>query len=127
VHLLYEFSLVEKYDRTPMTEQYGQNRSDVAFTVGYKLLDQRLDLHLDANVRETHGGVSFSDLDFLNPTEIEMFHDPILDEDIVLVGAGVGYQLTDTLGVSLAGRLFAAGQNTQNASVLAIGFAWSVL
>lgn len=127
VHLLYEFSLVEKYDATPETEQVGQNRSDLAFTVGQKLLDQRLDLHVGVNLRETHGGVNFSELNFAAPTSIEMNHDAILNEDIILVGGGVGYQLTNSLAVSLAGRFFVAGKNTQNASVLALSLAWSPL
>jgi hypothetical protein len=129
VHVLYEFSLVEKYDRTPATEKIGQNRSDFAATIGYKLLDQRLDVHLDGNGRVTHGGVNFSELDFsATPLgDLTMFHDPLLAENIFLVGGGVGYQLTNELGVSLSGRLFVSGANTQNASVLALGVTWSPL
>jgi hypothetical protein len=126
VHLLYEFSLVEKYDRTPETAQHSQNRSDLAFTIGHKLLEQRLDINLGVNLRETHGGISFSQLEggALSGPEAE-FHDAILDEDIILVGAGVGYQISNALAATLSGRLFVAGENTQNASVLALGFSWS--
>jgi hypothetical protein len=127
VHLLYEFSLVEKYDRTAVTEQYGQNRSDLSVTVGHKLLDQKLDLHLDFNMRLTHGGVNFSKLNFMNPDDAATYHDAILKEDIFLVGGGVGYQLTNSLGVNLGARFFVAGQNTQNASVIALGLAWTPL
>ena len=49
IHLLYEFTLAEKYDRTEETATHSQNRSDLAFTIGHKLLDYRLDIHLDAN------------------------------------------------------------------------------
>jgi hypothetical protein len=126
VHLLYEFSLVEKYDRTPETARHSQNRSDLAFTIGHKLLEQRLDINLGVNLRETHGGISFSQLEggALSGPEAE-FHDAILDEDIILVGAGVGYQISNALAATLWGRLFVAGENTQNASVLALGFSWS--
>jgi hypothetical protein len=127
VHLLYEFSLVEKYDRTPVTKKYGQDRSDVALTLGYKLLQQRLDVHIDANARVPHGGVNFSELNFGTTTDEVMYHDAILKEEIVLVGAGLGYQLTNALGVNLGGRLFVTGKNTQNASVLALGLVWSPL
>ena len=129
VHLLYEFSLVEKYDRTPETAKYGQNRSDLGFTIGHKLLGQRLDIHLDANLRKAHGGVNFSELDFANPTPTDevLYHDAILAEDIILAGGGIGYQLSNSLAVSLAGRLFLSGTNTQNASVLALGVTWSPL
>ncbi len=126
VHLLYEFSLVEKYDRTPETKQHSQNRSDLAFTIGHKLLEQRLDLNVGVNLRETHGGVNFSELEAgaLSSSEA-LYHDAILDEDIILVGAGVGYQLTNALAATLSGRLFVAGTNTQNASVVALGVSWS--
>lgn len=129
VHLLYEFSLVEKYDRTAITEQVGQNRSDLSFTVGHKLLDQKLDLHLAFNMRLTHGGVSFSELDFVNMPNDDrvLYHDALLKEDIFLLGGGVGYQLTDSLGVSFDARFFVAGQNTQNANVFALGLAWTPL
>jgi hypothetical protein len=126
VHLLYEFSLVEKYDRTADTKKIGQDRSDLSFTIGHKLLDQRLDLHVDANARLAHGGVNFSEFATL-PADEQLYHDAILNENIVLVGGGVGYQLTDSLAASLSARLFVAGSNTQNASVLALGVTWSPL
>lgn len=129
VHLLYEFSLVEKYDRTEALAEYGQNRSDLAFQLGYKLLDQRLDIHLGANARIPHGGADFSEFDFfaMPIPDPELYHDAILKEQIILAGVGLGYQLTNTLGVSLSARAFVAGKNTLNANVLAVGFAWSPL
>jgi len=126
VHLTYEFSLVEKYDRTPETAKHSQNRSDVSLSVGRRLLDNRLGLNLGANLRETHGGVNFVDFPALSPNE-QLYHDAILDEGAILVGAGVDYQLTSSLSVSLAGRYFATGSNTQAASVLAVGVGWSPL
>lgn len=125
-HAMYEFSLVEKYDRTPETKRYGQNRSDASLTVGYKLLDQKLDVHADASMRITHGGVSFDDLMTLPPPEFT-YHDAILAEDIFLAGAGASYQITDALAANLGARLFVTGTNTQNASVFALGLAWSPL
>lgn len=127
VHLFYEFSLVEKYDETAITKEQGQNRSDLAFTIGHKLLDQRLDLNLGANMRKAHGGVNFSELNFMMPGDLEMHHDALLKEDILLVGGGVGYQLTNTFAASLSGRYFVYGVNTQNASVFALGLSWSPL
>lgn len=126
VHLLYEFSLVEKYDRTAETATHSQNRSDLAFTVGHKLLEQRLDLNVAVNMRRTHGGVGFDDFAALSPNE-QLYHDAILDEDIFLVGAGVGYQISNTLSATLAARFFVAGSNTLNASVFALGVGWSPL
>jgi hypothetical protein len=126
VHALYEFSLVETYDRTMDTKQFGQNRSDFTFTVGHKLLDRRLDLHLDVNGRVTHGGMNFSEFNQL-PMDDQLYHDPILAETIVLVGGGVGYQLTDDLEIRAGARLFVTGANTQNANVYVFGVTWTAL
>lgn len=126
LHALYEFSLVEKYDATPVTEEIGQNRSDIALTIGHKLLDQRLDIHLDGNLRLAHGGINFVDFAMLDPDE-ERYHDALLKEDILLVGGGLGYQLSNSLALSLSVRAFVWGNNTQNASVGALGITWSPL
>jgi len=126
VHALYEFSIVEKYDRTMETAQFGQNRSDFTATVGHKLLDQRLDLHIDLNGRVTHGGMNFSQFNLL-PMNDQLYHDPILAETILLVGGGVGYQLTNDLGINAGVRVFVAGANTQNANVYVFGITWTAL
>lgn len=124
VHFMYEFTLAQKYDRTADTEQYSQNRSDFAATVGYQLLEGKLDLNLSGNVRLTHDGVTFNDFGMFTPDEM-LYHDAILKEEIFLVGAGVGYRLTDVLTAGIAGRLFVSGNNTQNASVLGLSLSWS--
>jgi hypothetical protein len=126
-HLFYEFSLVERYDRTELTKIAGQNRSDAAITIGYKLLDQRLDIHIDASGRMTHGGWKFSEFGTVLTPEEVMFHDAILNENIFLAGGGVSYQITDSVAANLGGRLFVTGSNTQNASVIAAGVSWSPL
>jgi hypothetical protein len=128
VHLQYEFSLGEKYDRTAETEKYSQNRSDIGFTIGHKLLDYKLDVSLGANARFGHGGISL-DLFRMGGFSMDQFnyHDAILKEQLVLAGLGVGYQINNAISVSLAGRLFLTGKETQNASVLAFGLTWSAL
>jgi hypothetical protein len=126
VHALYEFSIVEKFDRTMDTAKFGQNRSDFTVTIGHKLLDQRLDLHVDVNGRVTHGGMNFSQFGKL-PISDETYHDPILAETILLVGGGVGYQITNALGVNAGARLFVTGANTQNANVYTFGVTWTAL
>jgi hypothetical protein len=130
LHFSYEFTLAEKYDRTADTEKYTQNRSDFAFTAGTKVLDYRLDLHLGANYRMGHGGVNFSEFEAGELTMDEaLYHDAILDEHVMLVGGGVGYDLTNTLTATLDVRVFLAAlsQNTLNASVVALGFSWTPL
>ena len=126
VHLLYEFTFAEKYDRTDDTAKYGQYRSDVSFTIGYKLLGQRLDLSLGADARFTHDGVGIGMNEFPDLTADEAtYHDAILKENIVLAGAGVGYQITNSISASVAARIFVTGKNTQNASVIALGIDWT--
>jgi hypothetical protein len=77
-------------------------------------------------VHRTHGGVNFSEFGGLSMNE-QLYHDAILRENVLLVGGGVGYQITDALSVTAAARLFLMGENTQNASVFALGVAWSPL
>lgn len=130
VHASYEFTLAEKFDRNSDTERYTQNRSDMAFVVGHKLLDYRLDLNIGANARLSHGGVNFSEFESgeLTLAEAEA-HDAILNEDVVLVGVGAGYDISNTLTATLGVRVFleALSQNTLNASVIALGLSWQAL
>ena len=130
LHLSYEYSFVQAYDRdevrTNELQKHEQDRSDMAFTIGHKLLDYRLDVHLDASARFGHGGVSLDDLATLSGPE-SLYHDAILKETIVLAGAGVGYQINNQFGVSLAAQVFLTGANTQKANVLALGLTWSPL
>ncbi len=123
--IAYEFSLVDRYNKTFETFEYSQNRSDASFVLGYALPALRLDFHVDANLRLAHGGINFSEFPALDPTYVVAYHDAILKEDILLVGAGVSYQVTNSLAVSLSGRAFAWGRNTQNANVFALGVAWT--
>ena len=126
--LFYEFSLAEKYDRTPETKKYGQNRSDLAFTIGRKLFDYKFDIHADVNLRRTHGGIDFSELTsgaFSGSSPEVLYHDALLKENVLLVGGGVGYQVSNSVALNLSGRYFVSGANTINASVLAFGVAWS--
>lgn len=128
VHLQYELSLGEKYDATAVTEEYSQHRSDIGFTIGHKLLDYKLDISAGANARFSHDGMS---LDVFRTGGFSMdqflYHDAILKEQLILAGLGIGYQINNQFAVSLAGRLFLTGKDTQNASVLALGLTWSPL
>jgi hypothetical protein len=125
VHLLYTFSLVQRCDYTVVTQRYGENHSDGSIRFGYKPGGHRFDINVEADGRITNGGLDF---DNPNNTAAELlYHDAILHEDIVLVGPGFGYQVTDTLSIDVVARLFVWGFNTQNASVLGLGVTWSAL
>jgi hypothetical protein len=97
-------------------------RSDIKYSISASI----------STTARDHGGVNFSEINFTEAQpdpqfDVANFHDAILAETIYLVGGGVGYQLNNDLGVSLSGRLFVAGANTQNASVIALGVTWSPL
>jgi hypothetical protein len=132
-HLAYEFTLAEAYDRHPRTAYYRQHRSDMGLTTGLKLLDYRLDLHLGANFRMQHDGLTFSEFEerlAVDPNDpIVLYHDAILYEHILLVGGGLGYDISNSLTVRLDLRLFVAAlsQNTLNNSIVALGISWSPL
>lgn len=130
LHATYEFTIAEKYDRTPDTAKYGQSRSDATLSVGYLLLGDRLDVHLGANLRRTHGGIDFSEFDTgALSNDALLYHDAILKENVFLAGAGAGYSLSNTLSATLDVRFFvnALSENTLNASIVALGFAWRPL
>lgn len=128
-HLAYDFALTEKYDRTPETEKYDQNTSDFTFTIGDKLLDGKLDVNLDASYHFNHDGMTFAQFVMPGalPANVLMYHDAVLKESMLLIGGGVSYQITSSINVALAVRLWVTGENTQNASVFGLAMGWSAL
>jgi hypothetical protein len=126
LHGQYEFTLSQRYDETEETREVGQNRSDAAVQVGYFLLGGKLEMNLGANFRFAHGGIHFIDWQMLSP-DLQMYHDPLLHEEYILVGGGASYSLTDTLHLSAAVRLFVRGENTTNAHSVTVGASWDIL
>lgn len=124
--VVYEYSFVGSYDRTADTAKYGQNHSDLAAALGYKVLDGRLDINANLTYRVTHGGINFEEFSTL-PADVIMYHDPVLAEKILLIGAGVGYPVSNTVTVSAAAAFFITGSNTQNASVFDLSVGWTIL
>lgn len=126
-HASFEFTFGERYDVTPVTESFGQNRSDTSLQIGYLLLEGRLNIHAGGNLRLAHGnGLNFLDLAMLPPDAFN-YHDPLLREQFLLVGGGAGYAITDKLSATLQARFFAWGENTRNAHVFGLGLSWAVL
>jgi hypothetical protein len=125
VHAVYTFSLVQRCDYTAATKRFGENHSDWSLRIGYRLLNDKLDVNVEADGRITHGGLDFEDR--MNTQAELLYHDAYLHENILLVGPGLGYQFTDTLAVDLVARFFVTGLNAQNANVFGLGLTWSAL
>lgn len=126
LHGTYEFSLVERFETGfALTEEFGQNKSDIKALVGYFITD-KLDVNIAADMRISHGGLRFIDFDDSEP-EVQVFHDSLLAEDFLLLGAGVSYQVTEALRLSAFFRWWAGGENTRDADVLGASVGWDVM
>jgi hypothetical protein len=131
VHASYEFSLVESFDDTmteeeaEVTKDVGQNRSDVAFLLGYFFLDGDLRINLGYNWRIHHGGINFTD--YTVGSTLDMYHDPLLNEEFMLLGGDIGYDLTDRLSINASTRFFLRGYNTRDANLFGLGLTFAIL
>lgn len=116
VHGSYEFSLAESFETfDPMTSDISQKRSTVALQVGYFVLD-KLVVNLASDIVRSHGGIDFEGFAGYTATQRE-FHDALLNEDILLLGGGLSYTLTDRVDVGAAVRIFIDGLNTREANL----------
>ena len=122
----YEFSIAEKYDATPATEDIKQKRSDIAFELGYFFLDGKLGVNLAMNWRMQHGGLHFEDFGRLSP-ELVMNHDPLLDEDFLFLGGGVSYAINDRFTVTAVVRQFIRGSNTRDQDLYGLNLSWAAI
>jgi hypothetical protein len=120
----YEFALVEKYkDAGPEGEALDQNFSAIAAQVAHTV--GGFQIHAGVDYRFFHGGITFAEFGSLTMAE-RMNHDPILKESSLLLGGGVGYAIGEHATIYATTRIFVSGQNTQNASLFAVGGSWDV-
>lgn len=108
----YEFTWREHLDISPETEKFNRDFSKVEGSVGYFFLE---DLFAAASVyyRTGHGGAVFTTI-FLEPAVVIDHHDQLLDEDILLLGGDLGYNISDKLALAAGFRLFTWGKNTRD-------------
>ena len=128
VHLMYEFGLYSKYDRNADTAKYGQDTSDAVFLLGYKFLDNRLDINIGANLHITHDGIDFSKYSELSGRTCSCIttRRPPGGHASRRRGCWLsGHQRIRI--VALAVRVFTWGANTQNATVYGLALTWNVL
>lgn len=128
IHAMYEFTLSQKSDAAPTTDEINQNRSDIAAQIGYFFLEGDLEINAAANWRLTHGGVDF-EIDQWNMATDEQreFHDELLDEDFIFLGGGLGYALTPSVQLTAYTRFFITGQNTRDTMLFGLNAAWALL
>lgn len=121
----YELQLFEKFDENPDTAKYGQTRSEARLSAGYFILD-KLAAFLVSGFRLQHDGIDFKNFDSLTMNEQD-WHDPILKEMGLLLGAGAMYQLNDKLFVTASYSHFILGRNTMTMNWLGVSVGWNIL
>lgn len=132
----YEFTLAEKFDQTiteseaDVTKEIGQNRSDLNLVLGYFFLEGDLRINAGFNWRVTHGGVNFTDFADYDDYETDprfLYHDALLNEEFMLVGGDVGYNITERLSVDVTSRYFVRGYNALDGIRLGLGLTFGIL
>ncbi len=126
LHGRYGFRLSERY-RTEWEEtaDFNQNSTLVNFMAGYFLLDD-LNIHVAADLELSHGGFEVSQWNDYTRGE-QLYHDPLLAEDYLLLGMGASYNIRHDLRVNAMFRIWSWGNNTRNASLLGVGVGWDIL
>ena len=126
VHASYEFTVRESFETfDPETSDFSQKQSKVAMQVGYYVLDE-LAINLASDIVRSHGGVNFADFGSYTETTRE-FHDGLLNEDLLLLGGGVTYTLTERVDVGAAVRIFTSGLNTREANLFNVSLGVKLL
>ena len=114
----YEYSMRERVDISEETEEFNRDHSDVDFQLGY-FLPANFSVAAAANLRLHHGGVDYADIIYYGVSVIEN-HDQLGNEDILLVGGDIGYDMSDDFAVALSARFFTWGKNTRNQNLFGL-------
>lgn len=114
----YSFALRERVDETENTERFNRNYSDAGIILGY-FLPGDFSIAAAASMRRTHGGVTLGDL-IVQPMDVQVHHDRLLDEDFIHVGGNLGYSVSESLDVGAAARFFVWGENTRNQNLFGL-------
>jgi len=124
-NLEYNFTLSEKVDVSPDTEMFSQNRSDALLQLGYLATD-KLAVYLLSSMRYQHDGVDFVNYDTLTMDQ-QTYHDLILREAALTLGAGAMYQFTDKFYATVHYVHFLTGRNTLTMDVAGVSVGWNIL
>jgi hypothetical protein len=122
---LYEYSLVERLDKSPETRSHNLDRSRVELFLGYQITD-KLGANVSTDLLFSHGGFELER--YLEYSQSEQdYHDRLLKERIYQLGVGATYALTDRIDLGLAVRLFLGGDNTREANMVGLHAGWRIL
>jgi hypothetical protein len=122
----YEYTVSQKFDATPDTAKYNENRSDGEVQFGYVLLDGDLVINLAGNCRYQQDGIKFENAMHWTADELK-FHDPILKESYIFYGGGVSYAINSSLTINVNARFFLHGYNTRDQTLYGLDLAWRAL
>ena len=114
----YEFSKRERVDVDDATEEFSRDYSDAELEIGY-FLPAGFTLAAIANLRLHHGGVEYARLIHYSRSVIE-HHDELADEDVLMAGGDLGYDVTEDFSAVLHTRFFLWGNNTRNQNLFGL-------
>ncbi|MDX2091905.1 MAG: hypothetical protein SFX73_28845 [Kofleriaceae bacterium] len=120
----YELTLSQKFEEVEETKDVGQTRSVANASLGYFITD-KFGAYLLSGFRTQHDGVNLVDYSMFS-AELKAWHDPVLDENALLVGLGAMYALTEKLYISATYSHFVSGKNTLNTSWLGASVGWAI-
>lgn len=122
----YLFTWVQKQDKGgEATEAYSPHYSTGQLDAGM-FLGESWTAALGAHLVWAHGGFNLVDIQEA-PDEVFEWHDSILQKKAVSINASVGYKLTESLGLDLAGGLILWGDNVSNAKTVSLALDWQFL
>ena len=113
----YTYMHRQRLDADDTTDDFNRDYSEASFQVGY-FLPYDFTIAASAEMRESHGGVTFDNILMQSETVIRR-HDQLLDEDYWLAGGDLGYQVTDSFDIGASFRIFVSGTNTRNQNLYA--------
>jgi hypothetical protein len=114
----YQFALRERVKVDQATEDLNRNFSEASVLLGY-FLPADFSIGAGANARFSHGGADFDTIIF-QPESIQFNHDRLLDEDFILAGGNLGYDVSETLELGASARFFVWGENTRNQNLFSL-------
>lgn len=114
----YQYALRERVKIDQSTEDLSRDYSEANVLLGY-FLPAGFSIAAGANSRFSHGGADFDTILFA-PMSIQYYHDRLLDEDFILVGGNVGYDVTESFALGAGARFFVWGENTRNQNLFSI-------